>query len=332
MRGDALDGTNIPPACRADGAAFMVAREIPKGNNVMRVHRLHLATLCALAAVAAPASAQQAAPASATGPAAAAQTPPAPTAEERQRLVAASQRGLQIFEIARAGMVTTQDMLTRIPDPAAAGIVGWVATPEGQGLGVVYYADGPQGPVAVYRGQVVAGRVASRDVYTGADRPALTATHRRMAAARAAVAGLDRQPCSGAFNVIVIPPASAEAPIEVYKLSPQTQRGRVPAGGHYVATVAPDGTVASTRDLAGRCADLVVGDTTPLAGGAAPLRPLSISHAQGPLPTEIHVFLSLLTNRPLLVATAEPERQWSVARGRIGMVGAVRVPPPGPGR
>jgi|GEM_PF-2599404 len=311
----------------------MVAGEFSKGNNVMRVQRLRLAALSAIAAVVAPASAQETgtAPPAAPAAAAAAQAPPPPTAEERQRLVAISQRGIQIFEIARAGLLSTQDMLSQIPDPAAAGIVGWVATPEGEGLGVVYYADGPQGPVAVYRGQVVGGRVASRDVYSGADRPALTATHRRMAAARAAVAGLDRQPCAGAFNVIVIPPASAEAPIEVYKLSPQTQRGRYPAGGHFLATVAPDGTVSSTSDLAARCVDLSPGDSTPLAGAGAPARPLSIGHS-GPLPTEIHVFLSLLMNRPLLVTTAEPARVWSVARGRIGMVGGVRVPPPGPGR
>jgi hypothetical protein len=335
----------------------------------MRRYRLHLAAISALAAVGGSATAQEGATTPASGPAAAQEaasapatppaaqeaasapaTPPAaqepatapapaatpaptpPTAEERERLLAASRRGLQIFEIARAGMLTTQDMLSRIPDPAAAGIVGWVATPEGEGLGVVYYADGPEGPVAVYRGQVVGGRLISRDVYSGSERPALTATHRRMAAARAAAAAVERQPCAGAFNVIVIPPASAESAIEVYKLSPQTQRGRVPAGGHFLATVAPDGTVSSTTDLAGRCTDLVTGEAIPAAGTSGPARPLTINHMLGPLPTEIHVFLSLMTNRPLIVGTAEPSRQWSIARGRIGLVGAVRVPPPGPGR
>lgn len=308
----------------------------------MRRYGLHFAAISALSAAGSavaqeppsapaspPATAQDSAPAPAT---AAAQTPAQPTAEERQRLVAAAQRGVQIFEIARAGMLTTQDMLSRIPDPAAAGIAGWVATPEGEGLGVVYYADGPEGPVAVYRGQVVGGRLISRDVYAGSDRPALTATHRRMAAARAAAAAVERQPCAGAFNVIVIPPATAEGAIEVYKLSPQTQRGRVPAGGHFLATVAPDGTVSSTTDLAGRCADLVTGEALPIAGAPAPARPLTINHMLGPLPTEIHVFLSLMTNRPLIVSTAEPARQWSIVRGRIGLVGAVRIPPPGPGR
>lgn len=297
----------------------------------MRVHRLQLAALAVLAAAAAPALAlaqQGTAAAQATPPTPA--TPPPPTAEERQRLVAASQRGMQLYELVRAASLTTQDMLARIADPAAAGIDGWIATPEGEGLGVVYYADEPGGPVAVYRGQVVGGRIASADVYSGANRPPLTATHRRMAAARAAVAGIDRRPCSGEFNVVVIPPASAEAPVEVYKLSPQTQRGRYPAGGHFLASVAPDGSVSSTRELAGRCADLAPPEAASAAGGA-PTRPPAIAHAD-PLPNEIHVFLSLWMNRPLLVSTAEPARQWSVGRGRIGMIGGFRPPPPGPGR
>jgi hypothetical protein len=37
-------------------------------------------------------------------------------------------------------------------------------------------------------------------------------------------------------------------------------------------------------------------------------------------------------NRPLLVATGEPSRLWTVARGRIGIVGGAQAPPPGPGR
>ncbi|HEX9932863.1 MAG TPA: hypothetical protein VGB08_08495, partial [Allosphingosinicella sp.] len=98
------------------------------------------------AAAAAPASAQaQQAPAAqapaAAGTAASRVAPP-PTAEERARLVAAATRGRLLFELARAAQLTTQDMLTRVPDPTAAGVTGWVATPEGNSTTVVYYADG----------------------------------------------------------------------------------------------------------------------------------------------------------------------------------------------
>ncbi|HZF95481.1 MAG TPA: hypothetical protein VEZ20_11495, partial [Allosphingosinicella sp.] len=232
---------------------------------------------------------------------------------------------------ARAGQLTTQDMLARVTNPSGAGIAGWVATPEANGtMTVVYYAETPAGPVAVYRGQVAGNRIASRDVFTGADRPALTPVQRRMAAARAAVANLDRQPCGGTFNVFAIPPAAADGAVEVYKLSPQTQRGKYPLGGHFLATVAADGTVSAPRAFTNRCVDL---DAPTELAGTQP-RPLAVTHLLDPLPTEIHVFLSLWMNRPLLVATGEPERLWTVSRGRIGMVGAatVRTPPPGPGR
>ncbi|HYJ30606.1 MAG TPA: hypothetical protein VEW25_09735 [Allosphingosinicella sp.] len=300
----------------------------------MRQYWLHFAAISAVAVPATAAGAQEQAPPPAPAPSTAAPAPaPPPTAEERQRLVVAAQRGVQLFELARAAQLTTQDMLARIPDPAAAGISGWVAAPEGEGLAVVYYAEGPEGPVAAYRGQVVGGRVAAGEVFAGADRPPLDAVQRRMAAARSAVAGVDRQPCSGDFNVFVIPPASAEAPIEVYKLSPQTQRGRFPLGGHFLVTVAPDGTVGSTRAFTNRCLDLEApSETVPVTGNAAPARPLAVTHLLDPLPTEIHVFLSLWMNRPLLVATGEPSRLWTVARGRIGMVGGAQTPPPGPGR
>jgi len=298
------------------------------------------AILAAAALAAVPAAAQaQSRPAAAAAqrPAAApaarapARSTTPPTAEERQRLTAAGQRGILLFEIARAGQLTTQDMLARVTNPAGAGIAGWVATPETDGtMSVVYYAETPAGPVAVYRGQVAGNRIASREVFTGADRPALTPVQRRMAAARAAVANLDRQPCGGTFNVFVVPPAAADGPVEVYKLSPQTQRGKYPLGGHFLATVAADGTVSAPRAFTNRCVDL----DSPTALANAQPRPLAVTHLLDPLPTEIHVFLSLWMNRPLLVATGEPERLWTVSRGRIGLVGAAatRTPPPGPGR
>lgn len=300
----------------------------------MRLHFASgLAAAAILAASGAAALAQQPAARTPAAPAAApAPTPAAPpTAEERQRLVAAGQRGILLFEIARAAQLTTQDMLTRVPNPSEAGITGWVATPEASGtMTVIYYAETPAGPVAVYRGSVAGNRIASREVFAGVDRPALNVTQRRMAVARAAVATLDRQPCGGEFNVFVVPPASAEGPVEVYKLSPQTQRGRYPVGGHFLATVAPDGSIASTRAFTNRCVDLEL----PVALAGAPRRPLAVTHLLDPLPTEIHVFLSLWMNRPLMVATGTPERLWAIERGRIGIVGApaARTPPPGPGR
>ena len=71
-----------------------------------------------------------------------------------------------------------------------------------------------------------------------------------MAAARAATDALDHHPCgSDEFNVFVVPPASPDAPIDVYQLSPQTQRGHFPLGGHFKSTIAPDGSVVASTAL-----------------------------------------------------------------------------------
>lgn len=254
---------------------------------------------------------------------------------DRAALAAAVERGRLLFALARAGQVTTRDMLARVPDPAAAGIAGWVAMREGDGLLVTYYADAAQGPVAVYRARVAGdGRLSGQEAFAADARPALGAVERRLAAARTAVASLDRQPCGADFNVFPIPPASAEGPVEVYKISPQTQRGRYPLGGHFLATVAPDGSVTGTRAFANNCLDLEAGPELP---GQAP-RPIAVTHLLDPLPTEIHVFLSLWMNRPLVVVTGE-DRSWAVARGRIARVPPARTasateppPPAGPGR
>jgi hypothetical protein len=243
-----------------------------------------------------------------------------PTSEEREQIRRTAVRGRLLFDLARAAQLTTRDMLSRISDPAAAGIAGWVAAPEGNGLTLVYYADGAEGPEAVYRAQVVGGRIATRDMFLPGSRPALTPTLARMARAREAVAELDRRPCpaDAEFNVFVVPPATAEGPVEVYKLSPQLRAGHYPLGGHFLATVAPDGTVASVRDLALTCLDLEA-PAAP-AAGARPA-PVGVTHLLDPLPTEIHVMLALWMNRPLVVATGEPERVWAVAQGRIGLIG-----------
>jgi hypothetical protein len=130
-----------------------------------------------------------------------------------------------------------------------------------------------------------------------------------MAAARAATDALDHHPCGGDdFNVFVVPPAAPDAPIDVYQLSPQTQRGHFPLGGHFKSVIAPDGSVASSTALAAACGDLVVPDVA--AGQEA--HPLPVTDQADPLPTELHVFLSIWTNHPLVVATGEPRRLFAV--------------------
>lgn len=220
-------------------------------------------------------------------------------AERRQALGQALERGRLLAVTARAGMLASRDMLSRISDPDEAGIRGWVAEAEGNATAVTFYADAEAGPVAAYRARILGGRVVGRDIFAQDERPALRGTAARMIAARNATDPLDHRACpaDAAFNVVVLPPAAAGADILVYQMSPPLREDRFPLGGHYRSTIAADGSVSEAVPLAAGCRDAVVPDVP--EGQRA--QPLEVTHA-GPVPTEVHVFLSLTASRPVLVA------------------------------
>ena len=239
--------------------------------------------------------------------------------EEQAHFAAAVQRGRLLGAIARAGQIGTQDMLSHVSNPDSAGISGWIAVPEGNAVTVIFYAAAANGapPSSVYRVSIVGGRVTGRETFLTGNRPALGPHEARMAAARAATDALDHHPCGGDdFNVFVVPPAAPDAPIDVYQLSPQTGRGHFPLGGHFKSTIAPDGSVVASTVLAATCADLNVPETT--AGQEA--HPLPITDESDPLPSELHVFLSIWTSHPLVVAAGDPRRLFAVTGEGIAPV------------
>ncbi len=241
------------------------------------------------------------------------------TRAERATLDAAVQRGRLLAAIDHAGRVATQDMLARVSDPAGAGISGWLAEPEGNAVSVTFYAEGTAGapPAAVYRASILGGRVTAREIFLAGSRPPLGTHLARMAAARRATEALDHQPCSGdAFNVLVVPPAAPDAAIDVYQISPQTARGRYPFGGHFKSTIASDGSVAAQRGFSNSCLDVEA--AAPAAG--TPPAPLAVTHLLDPLPTELHVYLSIWTGHPLVVVAGDPQRLFAVTGEGIAEV------------
>ena len=258
-----------------------------------------------------------------------------PSAAETAELRRVVNRGRQLFEIDRAAQLTTRELLTRIPDPAAAGVVGWIAEPEGNGITVSYYAQADAGPVTVFRGQVIEGRVAARDMFTGADRPALTPFQRRLVAARATVEALGNQPCGEApFNIFAVPPTTRTGAIDVYQFSARTAAAQIPGGGHFVTTVAADGTAGTPRSLTGACRTI---ELPQAAQGQRP-PPVRLAQEGAALPNEAHVLMSYWAGRPIFVAAGTPERLWGIAGDEIRLVGVRReaadapLPPPPPGQ
>lgn len=262
--------------------------------------------LLAAALVAAP---MAAAPSFAAQPAA---TPPAPlelSAEQRTRLTNAVAHGRALAVLDQVYRSASLDARSRVPAADAEAIAGWIAQPQGNGVTVTYYGRDGENYVAIYRATVLGGRVSSQEVFAAADRPRLDGVAARMAAARTAAEATEHQACGPDFNTFVLPPAGDE-PILVYRLSPRMAANRVPASGHFRITVAADGSVS--EDLAlGRegCADLTI--AAPAAGQRP--APLRVNAAGMELPNELHVFLSLWTQRPLAVAAGtDTIRVWGV--------------------
>jgi hypothetical protein len=219
-------------------------------------------------------------------------------------------RGRLLGVIAAAGQLATRDMLSRVSDPNGVGIAGWIAEPAGNGVTVTFYAEAAPGPAAVvYRANIAGARVVGREIFLAGARPPLNPVQARMAAAAGVAARLDHAVCGGEdFNALVVPPTTPGAAIDVYQISPQSARGRYPIGGHYKTSVAADGSVAASRGFTNACLEVAVADPAP----GAPPAPVAVTHLLDPLPTEIHVFLSVWTRHPLVVVAGEPQRLFAV--------------------
>ena len=245
---------------------------------------------------------------------------PAPplTRAQQAELDRVVERGRLLIAIAGAGQIATQDMLSRVSNPGAAGIDGWIAEPQGNGVTVTFYADEDGGPKTVYRANVLGNRVVSRDTFLGSFRPDLSRAQARLTGARAATEGLEIRPCtSQPFNVIVVPPSAGSDAIDVYRLSAPAERGRFPLGGHYRATVNADGAIASSRSFAEGCPVATVAEP---AAGQQPQPIPAPGTAGDQLPSEIHILLSRMSGRPLLLTTGDPARQWLIAGERVAEV------------
>ena len=139
-----------------------------------------------------------------------------------------------------------------------------------------------------------------------------------MAKARSIGPGPDFRPCTNAaFNAAIVPPASLEAPLEMYLTSAQTDANVYPLGGHYLLSLAPDGRLLSVRKFTNSCLNM----ERPRGGGRrGEPAALFVSHLLDPTPTEIHVFLALSAKLPIFVVIGDPREHVGRDRGRHGQI------------
>jgi hypothetical protein len=242
--------------------------------------------------------------------------PPAVAASraDDQATAFAATRGRLIFELDRAAWVATDDMMVRVPQWRKAGMKGYVVEQAGDGFTVTFYGGSGEAPVAFYSARVADRVVASREVYPAAGRPPLSSPQKRLVAIRAAAQreAAGKPICAKApFNITVIPPAAPDAASDIYLMTPQQKTNEFPFGGHYRATVGPDGRITGSRAFTKSCM------TMPQPNKAAAM---VVSHLLDPVPTEIHVFTSLSAGLPVYVAIPEPKRVFAVAGDKIRLV------------
>lgn len=228
----------------------------------------------------------------------------AQTPQERQAIDWALQRGRLLYDLDRAAWVATDDLVRRMPNPAAAGVRGFLVERDGPGFAVTFYGGTDPAPVALYRGTVRRGRVTEGQLFAEAAGPPLTPAQRRLVAARNAAATTGRRPCgSQPFNTAIVPPEGPDTPIDVYLMTPQVRQGEFPFGGHYRATVGADGTVTTSRAFTNSCLAM-----SPPRGAAARF----VNHLLESTPTEIQVVTALASGVPVAVGTDRGSRTWLV--------------------
>jgi hypothetical protein len=238
------------------------------------------------------------------------------TPEERTRLDWAVARGRLLFEVDRAAWVTTDDMQEHLPQADQQLVRGWTVERDGTAFVVVYFTMG-QGEVlrVLYRGRVENRRVVSRETFGPGAGPELTPMQRRIADGYRLITQTNMRICADRPNLAVIPPDSLDAPMDVYVLTPQTQAGIFPFGGHSRATFSAAGALLSQRAFTNSCLNMG-GPPTPGDHTVA----VAVTHLLDPIPTEIHVFMAIWMETPVMVSTGEPLRIWGVTGDRIELI------------
>jgi hypothetical protein len=225
-----------------------------------------------------------------------------PPAEEASALVSAQSVGVALYRHDRAAWVAT-DAARAVPQfKEDRRVNGWITEQSGSDI-VVTFLDAT--PAALYRVSVTDGK-AGPVLALEAPTP-LSAYEAGAAAARSLAIRTPFQLCSKDYNPVVLPGSTPAEDWVVYLIPGTTKSTVVPIGGAYRFAV-KDSRVVSQRGFTRSCIDLENG---PRAVG------LFITHVLDSVPTEVHVFWSLVTRKPIYVATAPAGSIWMVHGGKI---------------
>lgn len=233
----------------------------------------------------------------------------AQTSEPDPRVVQAEQLGRAIHRYDEAAWLAT-DALASLLGRQRPPVDGWIAVDAGPAVLVRFVRTSAEGPCAAFDSVVERGQAS---ITRKQPCEALSPLQAAMFRARATAAAQLDEPCSDAYNTVVLPgDILKKQGWLVYLLAATTEPGAIPIGGHYRIHVSIDGrTVVEKTRLSKGCGLLRPPPPQPGVEIGAPV----VTQLLTDYPIETHVFLSLSHHLPLLVVTERGV--WQVADGAI---------------
>ncbi len=239
------------------------------------------------------------------------------SAADQTALDRARTRGELIYWYDQAAWHGSDDMMAKAREVSrTAG--GWIVDGPANAAELIFYSRDAD-PKPLYWARFKDGKLAESRKLGDADAAMMTPQRRRMiaalASARDALIEAKAQLCvDKPFNTVVLPPTTPDGPIPVYFLTPQTQHGVLPFGGHYLFEVDSAGKPGPMRRFTKGCIALPTTDKSlPKDGETAAL---FITHVLDQTPTEIHFFSAMAARKQIYVGIGK--NIWAVTPAASG--------------
>jgi hypothetical protein len=237
--------------------------------------------------------------------------------EEKKQLAWAVERGRLLFALDRAAWVATDDARSRIANFEKSGLRGYVVDRDAQGFSVTFYGEEGSRRVAVYRARIGGRGVVDPVSFPLGKRPDLTPREARLAGALEALRKGPIGRCTAASpNIAIVPPQGERDPIDIYVTAPQMRPGRIQFGGHERISFDSAGSEIARRPFSRTCLEVPVPPAELRQKGAM----LGVNHVLDPVPTEIHVFIAMAAQQPIVVMTDGAKRSWQVTGDGIKLL------------
>lgn len=248
-----------------------------------------------------------------------AQSAPGPDSVPQIRLNESERLGRQIYELDRATRVANLALENIRDFRRDRRVKGFVTEQSSNGVTVSYVGSKGKAPLAeLYRVVVspegtLIGPPAILSIPS-----ALTMEQISQFRARAVALSELVVRCSKKYDTVVLPRSTADANWTVYTLPVSKKADVIPIGGSYRFEIDANGDAAVAHQVHSKaCGELKVQyNQTQYA----------LAHYQDPYPTEIHVYLNIFTQTPILVLTPQNKSMWNISKGKIAAVKHLRPP------